>query len=122
MTPITITFPFPDQHLTANGRYHWRVRAARTKQWRHATTTHAQAHGVTNLGPSNIQCHFTGVMTRDPANLADTVKACTDGLTDAGFWPDDNDRWVTNLPTTVTRSRKPIQDRTVTITITERES
>lgn len=31
---------------------------------------------------------------RDAANMAPSSKAIIDGLTDAGVWPDDNDKWV----------------------------
>lgn len=55
----------------------------------------------------------------DPANTSPVVKALLDGLTDAGFWPDDDSEHVV----AVTYRRDPEKSRRgthkVTLTITE---
>ena len=56
---------------------------------------------------------------RDPANYAPTIKCLVDGLTDAGWWPDDTPEYVrTHEP-----ELRPVGRRTgltVTVTIKER--
>lgn len=98
MTVIRV--PSGGERLSMNGRYHWRERAARTEAWRKAAYI-----GATRLGtpaqrrqpPSAVLCEFPvrDRRTKDPHNLAPTVKAIIDGLVDAGVWPDDNPEWVT---------------------------
>jgi crossover junction endodeoxyribonuclease RusA len=94
---ITIEFPQPDKYLNANDRLFWAVRAARVRAWRSA------AHGCAT------RCHvhprprsIVGIslpvrslnIRRDGANWHPTLKACIDGLVDAGLWPDDCGKWV----------------------------
>lgn len=52
----------------------------------------------------------------DPANASPTVKALIDGLTDAGYWPDDDSKHVT----AVTYRRDPEKSRRGTYKVTLR--
>jgi len=79
--------------LTANERRHRMDAARATKVLRHAAAINAQAAGI---GPFNV-AHVTVWISwpdrrrRDRLNIAPTIKACIDGFTDAGLWPDDDD-------------------------------
>jgi crossover junction endodeoxyribonuclease RusA len=80
-----------------NDRHHWRRRAADVKHWRTATATHAHRWHTSECPPSMIVITFDvpDNRRRDPANLFATVKACVDGMVDAGWWPDDTPEYVT---------------------------
>jgi crossover junction endodeoxyribonuclease RusA len=100
----TIQFPAPTDRLSLNDRHHWARRARATKLWR----TAAWAAAVNGLGrrraghylpPCMVLVTFSVTTNRhrDAHNQAPTVKACVDGLVDAGVWPTDDERWVTVL-------------------------
>lgn len=80
--------------LTSNQRHHWAVKARRT-----ATVRMLARHAARGL-PVVERCRVTAAIgyptasKADPSNAAPTVKACLDGLTDAGVWPDDDSRHV----------------------------
>lgn len=100
---VTIAFPPPADRLSMNGRYHWRVRSARTKAWRTvAYMTACERFGFQR--PARRKPMFVRVTfpvkdnrRRDADNPAPTVKAIVDGLVDAGVWPDDTPEWVETL-------------------------
>ena len=119
MTVLVISFPFPAEQLSLNDRTHWRTKAKLTASWREAARVHAQTQTTDRLiGPATVQVTFTGIMVRDAPNLAATIKPVIDGMVDASIWLDDDDSQVTLLPTIVHRGRRPVQDRTITVTIT----
>ncbi|MFA7265746.1 MAG: hypothetical protein WC054_05490 [Candidatus Nanopelagicales bacterium] len=118
---FTLEFPFPTVHISANDRLHWRKKAALTKTWRDATCVYAHKAGWKDLPPSTVRFAFAGVLVRDPHNMGPTEKACLDGLVDAGFWSDDDWKHVAVYPAEIIRKRRPLAERVVTITITERE-
>lgn len=91
----TVTFEPPTATLTMNGREHWRARAERVKRWRRAASEAAE--GVGALPPCVVEMAIPvrDRRRRDPHNWMPTVKACVDGLVDAGVWPDDDAEWVT---------------------------
>lgn len=91
--------------LTSNGRYHWADRARRTAAVRRrawaAAIAHRESGGRRHRRPwyegrvrvtATVQGR-TRVRT-DPANTYPTVKACLDGMTDAGVWEDDDSTHV----------------------------
>lgn len=86
------------QMLTANGRVHWRVRAARTRYWRSIALLHARSLLATGTwhrldqARIEIRLDWPDQRRRDPANWAPTAKAIVDGLVDAGLIPDDDHR------------------------------
>lgn len=79
--------------LTANQRLHHQQRARATRVLRHAGCVNAHAAGI----PRHERAHVTVTVAwpdrrrRDVLNIAPTVKALIDGMTDAGCWPDDDD-------------------------------
>ena len=86
-----LIFDVPEaEWLTANGRYHWREKARRTKALRHRASI--AARGVVAPDPCLVVVHVgyaTGVKA-DPSNAFPTAKALIDGCVDAGMWPDDD--------------------------------
>lgn len=81
--------------MSANDRMHWAVKAKRTKALRAKTRLLAR-----HLKPARGPVHVTAFIAypragkADPGNASPTVKAILDGLTDAGYWPDDDHRHV----------------------------
>lgn len=115
-----LTFDQPDRLMSMNDRMHWRPRSRQIRVWRHAARiaalhipTARRPHGQCTV---DIELPVKDNRKRDPHNYYPTVKACIDGLVDAGVWPDDDpDHVVTNEPTlTVDRNRYG----TVTIRLT----
>lgn len=82
--------------LTSNMRLHWAEKARRTRNIRQyaALTWRGLEHtgGWPILITAKIQ--YPGTGRADPANAAPTLKACIDGGTDAGLWPDDDSTHV----------------------------
>lgn len=95
---LTLTIPAPCDWLNANERLHWAEKARRTRIWRY--TAHgavlAQARGVRFDVPVHITVtvHKTRAGRYDVANLANTAKACIDGLVDSGLLEDDDNTRV----------------------------
>ena len=88
----TITLPAGTRLLSANGREHWAQRAAVTASLRHAAGWLARAQHIPRLDRAHVLAVYEPPdrRRRDPANLYPSVKACVDGLTDAGAWVDDD--------------------------------
>src|SRR4051794_39840417 len=88
----TLDIARPDEWVTANHREHFMVRAAKTKAWRDAAAVHARAAGIPALDKVRITAQEcpSGNRRRDVDRVALTVKACIDGIVDAGVIPDDN--------------------------------
>ena len=93
----TFEFLAPDVLLNMNDRTHWAKRAKQTKHWRSATYVYAHNSGLRDLPPCYV--HLTlpvrDSRRRDPMNYAPTLKACVDGMVDAGLWRDDTPEFVT---------------------------
>lgn len=93
----TMTIDVPSSEwLTANGRLHWaekarRTRALRTRAAFTARNQHTQPVSIAHV-TAHIQYPTTG--RADPGNASPTVKACLDGLTDAGVWEDDSSEYL----------------------------
>ncbi len=120
--PVTFAFRAPGPYLNMNDR-DWPppVRWRRIKLWRTAAGQHARQ--VVGFCPTPaemwVQVDVWDSRRRDPHNLYPTVKACLDGMVDAGCWPDDTPDYVhTNEPTFRVVPRGT--DKCVTITLTER--
>jgi crossover junction endodeoxyribonuclease RusA len=92
---VTIVLPLPHRLLSPNARPHWRAKAAQTSKHRRW----AQLAVIALLGPkvmplwksATARCtfYFKDKRRRDRSNLAASVKAYEDGITDAGLWVDD---------------------------------
>ena len=120
MTPVVITFERPEKWLNANDRRHWATRARSVRNWRRCAEMYARQADVANriTGPSTVAIALTFATrrTRDAHNWGPTLKACIDGLVDAGAWPDDCTDWVRTLePELLVDKARP---NWVTITIT----
>lgn len=101
---IELAFPVPQgMWMSSNGRLHWGERARRSRMLRDMARLIGQSRRRRDgLGmPVFGRCAVTVTVTyprngrADPANASPTVKALLDGLTDAGFWPDDDSEHVT---------------------------
>lgn len=89
-----ISLPIPDAQLSANGRLHWRAKAAlvkKTRWWAYITA------GIKRREPlftgkvtvDLLYVHERGRVASDKDNLTIRAKAVFDGLTDARIWRDD---------------------------------
>lgn len=89
-------YPKKKPFLNSNERAHWARRRDVTEWYRSEA---CEAAKTANLQPVD-RAHLTAVVSfgdnrrRDVANVYPTVKACVDGLVDAGLLLDDNDRYV----------------------------
>lgn len=98
MTPLTITLPLPDRHLTLNGRLHWRVKARLVKQ--HREWAEMKARSLIQQRP-----HFpAGAKVRvdvrierkkygqkwDSTAIIEATKSYIDGFQDAGVYLNDS--------------------------------
>ena len=97
MSELKFTIP-RSLWLTANGRYHWAVKARATRDLRSIGWAESVAADLrhANLGPTHVAAHIGYLRngTADPCNAAPTVKALIDGMVDAGVWPDDDSIYV----------------------------
>ena len=87
-----LDFARPDEWINPNVREHWSVTAAKTRTWRKATAVHARAAGIPPLAGAHILAEFCfgDSRRRDLDNLS--LKACIDGIVDAGVIADDDYR------------------------------
>lgn len=118
---ITITFPQPAPLLNMNSREHWAPKAKKVAAWR----TTARDYAVLALRcriplpPSNfmVTIDFATNRHRDSRNWQPTQKALLDGCVDAGLWPGDDGRYITEHGPRIRHS----PDRLVTIHIWPRD-
>lgn len=98
--PVVLTIPIYEHRkpfLNANERAHWARRRDVTEHYRTATCEAAKTANV----PPMLTAHITALVSfgdnrrRDVANVYPTIKACVDGLVDAGVLVDDSDKYVT---------------------------
>ncbi len=91
-TPRTTLIVIPNQWwLTSNMRLHWAAKAKRTAALRQM----AYLEGLRDrrrFRKVRVIAHigYASSTRADPGNAAPAVKACIDGLTDAGWWADDD--------------------------------
>lgn len=86
---VSVETPWTSPPLTANQRFHWRKKAALTKdvrQW-----ARLLFRTTTLNAPITVQLdwHVNDKRRRDEDNIVPTLKAICDGLVDAGLVPDD---------------------------------
>lgn len=98
MASYRLEIPAPTQWVSANDRSHWASKARLVKEWR--TTTHLWANAehlphITQPVQITAWVHRTDTRRADAHNRILTVKACIDGLVDAGVLADDSDKHVT---------------------------
>jgi crossover junction endodeoxyribonuclease RusA len=96
MTAATVVPVKRANLLTANQRLHWRQKAQRTRTLR--DLTYVTARPAVVPFPDRMRCivgvSYPDARRRDVHNLMPTVKACIDGLVDAGWLTDDSDRYL----------------------------
>lgn len=120
---LTISFPFPTEHVTSNDRRHWKALLAPKATWREATQIYCAREAKRHPAPLdnvNVQLTYEGVMVRDAHNMGPTDKWVLDGLVRSGLVVDDSDAHMTLLPTAIVRKRWPLAKRVCSITITDR--
>jgi dihydroxyacid dehydratase/phosphogluconate dehydratase len=120
MSIYVLEFERPDEWISANARDHHFTKAAKTRAWRAAAAVHARAAHIPRLEQVTILAEpmFTNARHRDSLNIADTIKACVDGIAlDAGVLVSDCDCHV--LETTVRRGPTVKGIARLRITITE---
>lgn len=89
-----MTFPVPAELISANKRYHWAVKARLTRKWRGIGYQLARSFTPQTRAHVKVEFDWPDKRRRDPANYHPTLKALVDGMVDAGFLPDDNDRYL----------------------------
>lgn len=83
--------------LSANDRRHWATRSKLTRHWRGVALVACKSAinrgDLCRMDSAQIDVWFSFPTNqrRDVGNLYPTVKACVDGLVDAGLLPDDDD-------------------------------
>lgn len=76
---------------------HYRVKGPKVKALRGAAKVAATEATIPHMTRARVICHVTRHQLGDkwdPANWYPGAKACVDGFTDAGLWPDDSVRHV----------------------------
>lgn len=101
MHRIRLWIPAPVELLTLNtarGRIHWRKWAAMTKAWREAAKVEAEVLPFELVDGERVLIEALpvqlGGILADPGAHMPTLKACVDGLRDAGWLRDDSGRYV----------------------------
>lgn len=90
--------------LSLNDRMHWSDKAARTRLWRDAAHVLARAQRIPRCGRISAQLMYTprDARRRDALNLVASLKACEDGLVDAGVIVDDDAAHHTSVMPVIT--------------------
>lgn len=91
MVDVTLTVPAPVKWLNSNDRLHRMAEAKLSAVWRQAGKTAGTGTAFFDEQVRVVAYVFKPRRGRyDPGNLYPTAKACVDGFTDAGLWPDDD--------------------------------
>lgn len=91
VTAWEVRLPWTRPPLTMNGRAHWAVRARTVREVRDTTRLLVSAARVPFLGSCGVVLTYDPPdrRRRDADNLTATLKACCDGIVDAGVVRDD---------------------------------
>ena len=124
----SILFTVPDNEwLTSNGRYHWADKARRTRAIReraHYESLNAMRRGELTACFGRVHV-MAGIQYRtsrvDPANSYPTIKACIDGMVDAGVFEDDDSNNVIGPDMRKAPGRPPKGTHTIAIMIEDLE-
>lgn len=117
---FVLNFDWTRPPLTANQRLHWRTKATLTRDIR--LTAALLARRIPDLGRCEVQLiwYVTDRRIRDVDNLLPTLKACCDGLVDAGVARDDRPEYmVKRMPEIVLLPKTGRAHMTLTITIAD---
>lgn len=90
--PYILTIPAPAAWIRSNDHTHWRNRHGLTSQWRAAAAWAAKTAATPALDAATIVAtvHRSDNRRYDLDGIAPTVKACIDGLRDAGVLVEDH--------------------------------
>ncbi len=93
---VRLDLPYRQPPLTANQRLHWARKAELTRRCREATGWLVRSKNLPGARRLTVTLHYQPAepRRRDAHNLYPTVKACVDGLVDAGVVPDDSTEYV----------------------------
>lgn len=107
---LHINLPWTQPPLTANQRMHWAQRAKVTREVRQMTCLLARKAPHKNVDRLTVTLHYrpTQRRIRDRHNLWPTVKACVDGLVDAGIVTDDDAEHVSAPEPVIHPPEKPL--------------
>lgn len=109
MERVRLWIPEPDGAYlltmnTARGRIHWRTWAKLTGAWREQARLEAEASAIElaldageRVAIDCLPIQGPGGQLADPGGHMPTLKACVDGLRDAGWLPDDSGRYVSSV-------------------------
>lgn len=108
MTVYELDLPWTSPPLSLNHRRHWRAHARKAAELRETAHVLAKKHRLHIGGPYphvEVTLHYVprDRRTRDSENPIPTLKACCDGLVDAGVVEDDD-------PTHMTKHMPVIHD------------
>ena len=119
--PYILTIPAPAGWIRSNDHTHWRNRHSLTSQWRASAAWAANAVSTPALPAATIVAtiHRADNRRYDLDGVVPTVKACIDGLRDAGVLDEDDSRVITSL---TIRDGGPWADAALVLTITEQEA
>jgi hypothetical protein len=119
------TWTLPDltgTAMTANNRLHHHARARVTAEWRALAAAHTRAAHIPHLAAAHILATWlpADAGRRDPGNAYPMVKACCDGIVDAGVLDDDDATHLTGpvMELGPVTPRGPFFRGTVTLRIT----
>ncbi|MFC9768634.1 hypothetical protein [Rhodococcus jostii] len=92
---VTIELPWATPPMSMNDRMHWARKAGITKGIR--DTTHVLVQHLPKSGHITIGLHYRprDDRRRDVDNLMPVLKACADGVVDAGLVADDTPEFMT---------------------------
>lgn len=92
---ISISVP-NDEWVTANGRYHWAVKAKMTRALRARAKFLAKRDRLRVQVPTllTVRVGYPTKARADMENAHPTVKALIDGLVDADALPDDSSQYI----------------------------
>lgn len=122
---MQISFPISsDMWMTSNSRLHWAEKARRTRKLRElgCMVGRSEINRLHLTRPVFSRCVVAANIMyprrgrADPANAYPVIKALVDGLTDAGYWVDDDSEHVAKLE--ILRSpMRVVKGHHVTLTI-----
>lgn len=94
MTEIRLPLAWTSPPLHLNQRDHWALKARKSRAVRDAVAWQAKGRTITPPVEVELLWTVTDRRKRDVDNPCPTVKACVDGLRDAGLLPEDDSKVV----------------------------
>ncbi|MFC9769179.1 hypothetical protein [Rhodococcus jostii] len=105
---VTIALPWTTPPMSMNDRMHWARKAKLTKQIRDLTKLLVSVNAVPKSDHITIGLHYRprDNRRRDVDNLMPVLKACADGVVDAGVVSDDTPEFMTKHMPVIHRAVK----------------